>query len=101
MFVAIVDIVVKRDFIDQFREAVIRQGNTSLTLEEGCLGFDILQDPADPARFTLYESYVDERTFHEVHRGTPHFADYAATTAAWVESKSLRSLTKVWPVETD
>lgn len=101
MFVVIVDIVVKRDFIDQFREAVIRQGDNSLTREEGCLGFDILQDPADPTRFTLYESYVDGRTFHEVHRSTPHFADYAATTADWVESKSLRSLTKIWPVETD
>jgi quinol monooxygenase YgiN len=101
MFVVIVDIVIKRDFIDQFREAVIRQGNNSLTLEEGCLGFDILQDPADPTRFTLYESYVDGRTFHEVHRATPHFAQYAASTAVWVECKGLRALRKIWPLEDD
>ena len=101
MFVVIVDIVIKRDFIEGFKEAVVRQGNNSLTLEEGCLGFDILQDPADPARFTLYESYVDGRAFHEVHRATPHFAQYAAAPADWVESKSLRALTKIWPVEDD
>lgn len=101
MFVVIVDIAVKRDFIEQFREAVIRQGNNSLTLEEGCLGFDILQDPAEPTRFTLYESYVDSGTFHDVHRATPHFAEYAATTADWVESKSLRAMTKIWPLEDD
>ena len=56
MFVVIVDIAVKKDFIEQFREAVTRQGNNSLTLEEGCLGFDILQDPADPTRFLIIAS---------------------------------------------
>ena len=101
MFVVIVDIVVKNEFVDQFREVVIRQGDNSMTREEGCLGFDILQDPGDPTRFTLYETYTDARTFHEVHRLTPHFAQYATTTADWVESKSMRAMTRIWPVETD
>ena len=99
MFVVIVDIVVKREFVDQFREAVIRQGDNSMRKEEGCLGFEILQDPENPARFTLYETYVDAPTFHEVHRLTPHFAQYAATTADWVESKSMRALNRIWPVK--
>ena len=97
MFVVIVDIVVKREFTEQFREVVIRQGENSRKLEEGCLGFDILQDPEDPSRFTLYESYTDSHTFHDVHRTTPHFAEYAATTAPWVESKAVRVLTRIWP----
>jgi quinol monooxygenase YgiN len=101
MFVVIVDIVVKKEFVEQFREVVIRQGNNSVTREDGCLGFDILQDPEDSARFTLYETYVDARTFHDVHRLTPHFAEYATATAPWVESKSVRALTRIWPVETD
>lgn len=97
MFVVIVDIVVKREFVEQFRKTVIRQGENSRTLEPGCLGFDILQDPEDPTRFTLYETYTDSRTFNEVHRTTPHFAEYAATTAPWVESKAVRALTRIWP----
>ena len=101
MFVVIVDIVVKREFVEQFREVVIRQGDNSMRKEEGCLGFEILQDPEDPTRFTLYETYVDSSTFYEVHRLTPHFAEYAATTAPWVESKGMRALTRIWPVETD
>lgn len=101
MFVVIVDIVVKEEFVEQFREAVIRQGDNSLSKEEGCLGFDILQDAGDPTRFTLYETYVDSHTFHEVHRKTPHFADYAARTAPWIQDRSLRQLTRIWPVETD
>jgi quinol monooxygenase YgiN len=97
MFTVIVDITVKTDFVEQFREAVIRQGGNSRRLEPGCLGFDILQDPNDPTRFTLYETYTDAATFHEVHRVTPHFLTYAETTGPWVESKSFRTMTRIWP----
>lgn len=97
MFVVIVDIVVREGCVDSFREAILRQGENSLRLEAGCLGFDILQDPLDPARFTLCESYTDAAAFHEVHRNTPHFQDYARTTAPWVESRSVRVLRRIWP----
>jgi quinol monooxygenase YgiN len=97
MFAVIVDITVKREFVEQFREVVIRQGHNSRSREDGCLGFDILQDPEDPTRFTLFETYVDSHTFHEVHRKTPHFAEYAAATAPWVEGKTVRALTRIWP----
>jgi (4S)-4-hydroxy-5-phosphonooxypentane-2,3-dione isomerase len=99
VFVVIVDIVVKEQFADEFREAVLRQGHNSITREKGCLGFDILQDPDDQTRFTLYETYTDATTFHDVHRTTAHFKEYAQTTAAWVESKSMRCLLKIWPSE--
>ncbi|UTF49268.1 antibiotic biosynthesis monooxygenase [Desulfomicrobium sp. ZS1] len=97
MFVVIVDIVIKKEFVENFREAVLRQGENSMSREEGCLGFDILENPEDPTRITLYESYTDAATFYDVHRETPHFTEYARTTAPWVESKSMRALTKIWP----
>jgi autoinducer 2-degrading protein len=97
MFVVIVDIMVKREFRENFREAILRQGKNSRSLEKGCLGFDILQDPEDPARFTLYEVYTDAAAFHDIHRTTAHFQDYARTTAPWVESKTMRVLHKLWP----
>lgn len=97
MFVVVVDIAVKPEFAGRFREAIILQGETSLMLEEGCLRFDILQTPDQPNRFTLCEAYVDELTFNNVHRKTPHFAHYAETTAPWVESKSSRMFTRIWP----
>ena len=97
MFVVIVDIAVKPEFTERFREAIVLQGETSLRVEEGCLRFDILQMPDQPNHFTLCEAYVDEVTFKEVHRKTPHFARYAETTAPWVESKSSRMLTRIWP----
>ncbi|ACU88331.1 putative quinol monooxygenase [Desulfomicrobium baculatum] len=97
MFVVIVDIVIKKEFVENFREAVLRQGENSMSREEGCLGFDILENPEDPSRITLYESYTDAATFYGIHRETPHFTEYARTTAPWVESKSMRALTKIWP----
>lgn len=97
MFAVIVDIVVKKEFVDAFREAALRQGTNSRAKEPGCLTFDVLQSPDDPRRFTLYEVYTDAATFHDTHRTTAHFAEYAAATEPWVEIKTLRSLDKIWP----
>lgn len=97
MFVVIVDIVVRKEFVEEFKAAVLKQGKNSMAMEEGCLGFEILENPEDPTRITLYETYTDAATFHDVHRTTPHFQDYARTTAPWVESKSMRPLTRIWP----
>jgi quinol monooxygenase YgiN len=99
MFVVIVDVLVRPEYVEHFRKAVTRQGENSITREKGCLGFEILQDPEKPTSFVLYETYTDAPTFYEVHVSTPHFADYAATTADWIETKSIRALTKLWPTE--
>ncbi|PKL09112.1 MAG: autoinducer-2 (AI-2) modifying protein LsrG [Spirochaetae bacterium HGW-Spirochaetae-7] len=97
MFVVIVDITVKKEFVERFRDAIVMQGKTSLELEPGCLGFDILQGPGEPCSFTLCESYADEAAFKVEHRKTPHFARYAETTTTWVENKSARTFTRIWP----
>lgn len=97
MFAILVDIVIKKEFADQFREAATRQGENSRTKEKGCLQFEVLQSAEAPNKFTLYEVYTDRDTFYNVHRTTPHFAKYAETTGPWVESRNLRELTKIWP----
>ncbi len=97
MFAVIVDLTIKEEFVDEFRATVIRQGRNSRAQEPGCLAFDVLQNPDDPRQFTLYEVYTDAPTFYDVHVNTPHFAVYNATTTPWVEHKSIRPLTKVWP----
>ena len=45
--------------------------------EPGCLQFDILEDPANPAILRFYEVYRDEAAF-EAHQQTAHFK-------AWME----------------
>jgi autoinducer 2-degrading protein len=95
MFAVVVDVVAKKEYAEQFKAAVCRQGENSLSKEKGCLRFDVLQDPEAPERFTLYEVYTDKETFYEVHRKTPHFAQYAEATGPMVESKNVRAFAKL------
>jgi len=97
MFTVLVDVLVKEEFEEQFLEVILTQGKNSREKEPGCLQFEVLRDARTPRLFTLYEVYTDEPTFYETHCNTPHFKIYSETTAPWVESKSLRPLTKIWP----
>lgn len=97
MFVVVVDLIIKEGFADRYEEAAKRQGSNSRTKEPGCLQFDVLRNPEDPRHFVLYEVYTDKATFYDVHRTTPHFAQYAETTGPWIESRNFRGMARVWP----
>lgn len=97
MFVVIVDVTVRPDGVELFKEAIFTQAANSLEKESGCLGFDVLQNPDEPTRFMLYESYTDAPTFHDVHRNTEHFAQYAAATEPLVVDKQFRTMSLIWP----
>ena len=75
----IVQVSIKRDRLDDFLEAMKIDAEGS-RLEDGCLGFDVVQlndDGVSPtADFLFYEKYVDEAAI-EVHRNTPHYAAWA------------------------
>jgi quinol monooxygenase YgiN len=97
MFVVIVDVLIKEGHENEYREAILRQGQNSRQSEPGCLRFDILQKPGEPRSFTLCEAYTDEATFYDVHRKTAHYAEYSQASSPWVESKSARFYTRLWP----
>lgn len=97
MFVVIIDVTVKPDTVDTFRQAIFTQGENSRDKEPGCHGFDVLQDPDEPAKFTLYETYTDKATFYDVHRSTPHFAQFLAALEPIMVSMDVRELTRIWP----
>jgi quinol monooxygenase YgiN len=44
----------------RFAQLIDRHAHNSRTLEDGCLAFDVCQDPDDPARFVFYEVYRDQ-----------------------------------------
>ena len=44
--------------------------------EPGCLMYVVHRHQSDPLRFFIYEQYADD-TALEVHRGSPHFQQYA------------------------
>ena len=59
-YVIIVEFRAKPDKVEAFAELIDRHAYNSRTLEEGCLAFDVCQDPDDPARFVFYEAYLDQ-----------------------------------------
>jgi autoinducer 2-degrading protein len=52
--------------------ALLSQHSRASAAEAGCIQFLAHQDADDPARFALYETYVDEVAF-AAHRRTEHF----------------------------
>jgi quinol monooxygenase YgiN len=66
-YVIIVEFRAKPDQVEAFAEMIDRHAHNSRTLEDGCLAFDVCQDPDDPARFVLHEAYRDQAA-HLEHR---------------------------------
>jgi quinol monooxygenase YgiN len=66
-----VDIHVKPEFIDTFKEATVANGRESV-LEPGVVRFDCLQKLGDPERFVLVEVYREPEAQLR-HRETRHY----------------------------
>jgi len=71
MLIIHIDIHVKPECIDAFKEATLANGRESV-LELGILRFDFLQRLDDPARFVLVEVYREPEAQMR-HRETRHY----------------------------
>jgi autoinducer 2-degrading protein len=80
----IVEFRARPDKIDEFVALIDRHAHNSRTLEEGCLVFDVCQEPEDPAQFVLYEAYTDEAA-HAAHREMDSFKWFFREAPALLE----------------
>lgn len=76
MLILIVNIHVKADRIEAFREATVENATKSRQ-EPGVKYFDVLQQTDDPSRFVLYEVYRDAAAM-AAHKETDHYHAWAA-----------------------
>jgi (4S)-4-hydroxy-5-phosphonooxypentane-2,3-dione isomerase len=83
MHVTLVKISVKPDKVDAFIEAS-RANHEGSVREPGNRRFDILQDPADPTRFVLYEAYVSAEEA-AAHKQTPHYLAWRDAVAEMMD----------------
>ena len=98
MFILIVNLHVKPEHIDAFREATMENARNSLK-EEGILRFDFLQQTDDPTRFALYEVYRDADAPAK-HRETAHFNAWAAKAAEMLaEPRTRTTFGNVFPAD--
>lgn len=84
MYVTIVYVDVKTDFVEDFKEACQKNHESSI-LESGNLRFDILQMHENPSQFVLYEAYDNEKAA-KAHKETQHYALWRETVADWMAS---------------
>ena len=98
MFILIVNLHVKPEHIDAFREATIENARNSIK-EEGILRFDFLQQTDDPTRFALYEVYRNADAPAK-HRETAHFNAWAAKAAEMLaEPRTRTTFGNVFPAD--
>jgi quinol monooxygenase YgiN len=79
MFVAMVNIHVKPEFVDAFVEATLDNCRHSVQ-EPGVAEFDLVRVQAEPTRFFLYEMYRTPEA-QLAHRQTNHYLRWRDTVA--------------------
>jgi quinol monooxygenase YgiN len=92
----IVEFRIKPEHVDAFAQAIEENARASRDTEPGCRQFDVCRDPADAQHFFLYELYDDEAAIQE-HLQSAHFLSMNATSAGWVESKTVRRYERTAP----
>lgn len=90
MFVAMVHVHVKSDYIEEFKVATHDNASNSIK-EPGVARFDFYQQIDDPTRFTLVEIYrSEEAPVH--HRETPHYLRWRDRVAEMMVEPRTRIL---------
>ncbi|MDE3196617.1 MAG: antibiotic biosynthesis monooxygenase [Acidobacteriota bacterium] len=96
MLILHVNIHVRPECVDAFREATIENARNS-NREPGIARFDLLQLQDEPNRFSLLEVYRTEDAV-AAHKQTPHYAKWVEATADMFAEPRTRSwYTTVFP----
>ncbi len=96
MQVTLVHVRVVPDRVAEFIEAT-RANHEGSVAEPGNRRFDILQDPADPTRFVLYEAYATAEDA-AAHKETAHYRAWRDAVAGWMaEPRRAEPLTGLFP----
>jgi autoinducer 2-degrading protein len=79
MYVTCVHVHVKPEAVAAFI-AAIRENHEHSVKEAGNRRFDVLQDPADPTRFMIYEAFTCAEDV-DAHKATAHYLKWRDTVA--------------------
>ena len=99
MFIVHVQVRVKAESIEAFRQATIENAKHSLE-ELGVARFDVVQQRDEPARFVLVEVYRDEEGA-AAHKETAHYQKWRDAVAdLMAEPRSSVKFTNIFPGST-
>lgn len=90
MYVVCVTFEARPGQMESFLHLMRQQAENSLTLEKGCLVFDVcLPDPLENRLF-LYEKYTDKAAF-QIHLESDHFQTFDAAVVDMVHNKVVET----------
>jgi quinol monooxygenase YgiN len=99
MLIVQVQVHVKPEFVESFRQATIENARNSV-LEPGIARFDVLQQEDDPTRFVLVEVYRSNDAPAR-HKETAHYAKWRDRVAGMmVEPRTSIRYVNVFPDDT-
>jgi quinol monooxygenase YgiN len=99
MYIVQVDIHVKPEFVDAFRDATLENARNSVQ-EPGIARFDFIQRSDDPNRFMLFEVYRTSADV-ELHKATAHYQKWRDTVAAMMaEPRTSQKYANIFPDDT-
>jgi autoinducer 2-degrading protein len=98
MFIVHVNIRVKPEFLEHFKQATLANARASVQ-EPGVARFDVVQQSDDPTRFALVEVYRDVQA-NAAHKETKHYATWRDAVAPMMaEPRSSVKFANVFPGE--
>ena len=96
MFIVHVQVHVKAEFVEAFREATIENAQNSVQ-EAGIARFDVFQQMDDPTHFVLVEVYLTPEDPAR-HKETAHYKKWAEAVAPMMaQPRSSLKYTNVFP----
>ena len=90
MPILIVNIHIKQESIEPFRQATLENARHSRK-EPGVMRFDLLQQSDDPSRFVLIEGYRDQAAV-AAHKETAHYHTWLAAVDGMFAEPRTRAL---------
>lgn len=92
-YVVLVSLVVKAEYQEQFKTAILKNAAQSLMLEPACHVFDVAVS-AGGREFCLYEVYRGREGF-DAHLRTTHFLEFDELTQPWLENKTVQTFLRL------
>ena len=98
MIIAHIQVHVKAEFVEAFRQATIENARNSV-LEPGIARFDVIQQADDPTRFIFIEVYRTPEA-PAAHKETKHYQVWRDLVAPMMaEPRTNVKYSNVWPEE--
>jgi (4S)-4-hydroxy-5-phosphonooxypentane-2,3-dione isomerase len=95
MYIVTVLFKIKPAHYREFIAAMASNARTSVAAESGCHQFDVCEGgDAQNHMVFLYEVYGSPADF-QAHLATPHFLEFNALTAPWVQDKKVSTFARL------